>query len=91
MATSGAFEEGLCLLRRESVPKAHALVTPLTRVIRLARIGRKQAVVGGLVRQFRAAVIQTLVETAPIPLASSATRQAATVALQLQLIRSFRA
>jgi len=55
--------------------------TPFTRVIPLANSGASNPLSAASTASFRTAVIRTLIETAPRPRASSATRQALTVAL----------
>ena len=55
--------------------------TPLTRVIPLANSGANSPLSAASTANFRTAVIRTFIETAPNPRVSSATCQAATVAL----------
>jgi hypothetical protein len=55
--------------------------TPFTRVIPAANSGARRPLSAASTASFLTAVIRTLMETAPSPRASSATRQAATVAL----------
>ena len=55
--------------------------TPFTRVIPLASSGASSPLSAASTASLRTAVIRTLMETAPSPRASSATRQALTVAL----------
>jgi hypothetical protein len=55
--------------------------TPLTRVIPLASSGASSPLSAASTTSLRTAVIRTLIETAPSPRASRATRQALTVAL----------
>src|SRR5437879_3520171 len=55
--------------------------TPFTRTIPLASSGASNPLSAASTASLRTAVIRTLIETAPSPRASSATRQAATVAL----------
>ena len=55
--------------------------TPFTRVMPLASSGASSPLSAASTASLRTAVIRTLMETAPSPRASSATRQAVTVAL----------
>jgi hypothetical protein len=69
------------LLGGEPVPKAHALGShSLHARDAVASSGASSPLSAASTASFRAAVIGTLMETAPSPRASHATRQAATVA-----------
>jgi len=81
VAMSGAFNS-VCACRTESqFPRRTPLdATCLTRVIPLASSGASSPLSEASTANLRTAVIRTLIETAPSPRASSATRQALTVA-----------
>jgi len=76
---SGVFSS-VCACRTESqFPKRTPLdATPFTRVMPLASSGASSPLSAASAAGFRTAVIRTLMETAPRPRASSATRQALT-------------
>src|ERR1035438_10243126 len=82
VAISGALRSA-CACRSESqFPRRTPLeATPFTRVIPFASSGASSPLSAASTASLRTAVIRTLIETEPSPRASSATRQALTVAL----------
>ena len=79
---SGVFSSVCACFTESQFPKRMPLdATPFTRVIPLASSGASSPLSAASTASLRTAVIRTLMETAPSPRASSATRQAATVAL----------
>ena len=75
-------QERLGLLPSEPVPEANALGrNPFARMIPVASSGASSPLSAASTTSFRTAMIRTLMETAPSPRASRATRQAAAVAL----------
>jgi hypothetical protein len=82
VAMSGAFSSA-CACRSESqFPRRTPFdATPFTRVIPLASSGASRPLSAASTASLRTAVMRTLIETAPRPRASSATRHALTVAL----------
>jgi hypothetical protein len=78
---SGAFRSACACFSESQFPKRTPLeATPFTRVIPLASSGASSPLSAASTASFRTAVIRTLIETEPRPRASSATRQAATIA-----------
>jgi hypothetical protein len=81
IVASGASRSTCACLAVSQFPRRTPFeATPFTRVIPLASSGASNPLSAASTASFRNAVIRTLMETAPSPWASSATRQAATVA-----------
>jgi hypothetical protein len=79
---SGVFSRVCACFTESQFPIRTPLdATPFTRVIPAANSGARRPLSAASTASFRTAVIRTLMETAPSPRASSATRQALTVAL----------
>ena len=78
VVTSGVFSSVCACFTESQFPKRMPLdATPFTRVIPLASSGASSPLSAASTASLRTAVIRTLMETAPSPRASSATRQAA--------------
>jgi hypothetical protein len=82
VVTSGVFSSFCASTTESQLPNRMPLdATPFTRVIPLASSGDSSPLSAAPTASLRTAVIRTLMDTAPTPRASSATRQAATVSL----------
>ena len=77
MVVSGVFSNVWACFTESQFPNRMPLdATPFTRVIPLASSGARSPLSAASTASLRTAVIRTLMETAPNPRASSATRQA---------------